>query len=441
MSEEPQPLRLNPRPPPAEGPPPAPGDPGAPPPPQAPGAGPADGTGRLRLRPRLSAPDDAGAKSAAAPAMAAPPPPPPAAPPIEEPIVAAAEPEPEEAPAFKLRPKGAAPAARAPVAPPPPPAGAPLPPVPLPVEAVPVPEPPMERSSTSMPPMSILAAPLPPQPGAVAEAPAPPGSAPRLSLGPTPVKPPVVPGKPPASVGTIRRVADFLPKIGGKKAVVKPGKPSAVLRKRSALSPMAKAGLTVVAVAVGVGGFYSYRIFFPAPTPDVRIKHLAIAKPLAPVETKKPAADAAAAKPTAAPGQAAEKAGATGADQHEKDQAKADSQAPGQDAPTPTPTQPPDPGVVESVLGDNKVSQDVRVGSTPIDAGRSASPAFRSFVAGAVIGGVYQGTPSRALVNGTIVREGQTVDSALGIAFERIDANRKIIFFKDYTGAEVSKGY
>ena len=31
------------------------------------------------------------------------------------------------------------------------------------------------------------------------------------------------------------------------------------------------------------------------------------------------------------------------------------------------------------------------------------------------------------------------MDSALGIAFERIDADKKMIYFKDDTGAEVSK--
>ena len=33
------------------------------------------------------------------------------------------------------------------------------------------------------------------------------------------------------------------------------------------------------------------------------------------------------------------------------------------------------------------------------------------------------------------------VDSELGIAFDRIDADKKVIYFKDATGAEVSKNY
>jgi hypothetical protein len=62
-------------------------------------------------------------------------------------------------------------------------------------------------------------------------------------------------------------------------------------------------------------------------------------------------------------------------------------------------------------------------------------------VASALVTGVFQGSPSRAMINGTVVREGQVVNSALGVVFERIDAPRKMIYFKDYTGAEVSKNY
>src|ERR1017187_9207620 len=442
MSDEPEPLRLKPRPPPPAGSPPATEAPGALPPPQAPGAVQAEGLGRLRLRPRLNVPDDAAAApeaGAAAPAPFAPaPPPPPPSPamaPLEEPV-AAADPEPAEAPIFKLRPKGVPAPSKAPAGglpPPPAPAGAPPPPLPRAAEGEPMTEPPPERSSSSMPPMSILAAPLSPPPGALAEAPAPPGAIPRLSVG-------TAQGKPPVAMGPLRRVAGFLPKVGGKPPVVKPGKTAAVLRKRAALSPMAKAGLTVVAIAIGVGGFYSYRIFFPPETQDVKIKRPAVTKPIVPAEIKKPSESPS--KVAVVPGQPVDKGHVAVPGQHDRDQAKLDAPASGQDAPTPTPPPPaPDITVVESVLGDTSVSKDVKEGSTPIDAGRDASPAFRTFVAGSVIGGVYQGVPSRALINGTIVREGQTVDGSLGIAFERIDAANKVIYFKDYTGAEVSKNY
>jgi len=297
--------------------------------------------------------------------------------------------------------------------------------------------PPLEHSVPSMPPMppmSILAAPLPPAPGAFAEAPAPPGSIPRLSLANPQDKPP-----PPK--GALGRLAEKLPKIGGKPVVgkpvvAKPGKTAPVLRRRAALSPVAKAGLTFVILAIGVGGFYSFRIFFPEQPPDVRIRLPGLVKPITPADLKKSAADALA-KAVAAPGQLIDKGQSAIAAQREQEQAKLDALA-GQEEPTPTaaPT-----GPSQTVMGNTSISSDVKVGNTPIDAGPAASAAFRAFVASANVGGVYQGIPAKALINGSIVREGQVVDGALGVAFERIDAVKKVIYFKDYTGAVVSKNY
>ncbi|HXQ81716.1 MAG TPA: hypothetical protein VN775_10405 [Opitutaceae bacterium] len=410
----------------------------APPPAPATGAGQGDGTSRLRLRPRLNLPSDAPTQ-AATEAVGAPPPPPIAGFPIPEPD-AAADPELEEIPRFKLRPKAAAappaiadapppPEALAGAPPPPPPpsfakapaprpqAFADAPPPPLPKEGGSVPPlPPPGRPSQSMPPMSILTAAPPPPPGSVAEPPAPPGTIPRLSLSTAQDK--ALP-KGPQAAG-----ADVLQKIGGK-PVVKPGKTAAVLRKRPALSPVAKVGLTVVVIALAVGAFYSYRIFFPAPSQEMKIKLPAVAKPIAPADLKQSAQDALS---KANKGQNAT-AG----------QSKADASVSSQQVATPTPI--PTSGAVESVMGESNISKDVRVSSTPIDAELAASAAFRSFVANATIGGVFQGIPSRALINGTVVREGQVVDSALGIAFERVDPDKKIIYFKDYNGAVVSKGY
>jgi hypothetical protein len=89
----------------------------------------------------------------------------------------------------------------------------------------------------------------------------------------------------------------------------------------------------------------------------------------------------------------------------------------------------------------SNLTSDVKVNSTRIEAAPAASAAFRTYVASANIGGVFQGTPSRALINGTIWREGQMVESVLQITFDRIDSVNKVIYFKDSTGAEVSKSY
>lgn len=254
-----------------------------------------------------------------------------------------------------------------------------------------------------MPPMSVLSAPPPPPPGTAAEPPVP-GGVPKLSLaapGATPAsaKPPVKPGL------NIKVAAEALIKVGGK-PVVKPGKPD-VLRKRAALSPVAKAGVAVLVVAFAIGGLYSYRIFFPAPSKEIKI-----APP-----TPKP-------KPTPTP---------VKVDAAPKVVPKVDTVA---EVPTPTPT----PAVAE-VMAQTTITSDVKVNSTRIEAAPQASPAFRTFVAGASIGGVFQGTPSRALINGSIVREGMVVESALGITFDKIDAVNKVIYFKDTSGAVCSKNY
>jgi hypothetical protein len=285
-----------------------------------------------------------------------------------------------------------------------------------------------------MPPMSILAAPLPPPPplvGTGVPPPAPPAPVPRLSLSATPPPPT---DKPPElkQGGALGRFAAKLPKIGGKQAGKPPApkapgtrspiaKPGKVLRRRSALGPVAKIGLLAVVLCLCVGAYFSYRIFGPEESANVRLR---LPKP---GDIHRAAPDGppkVVTLPSPLPAQA-----------------KADDDT-DEDKPVPSPTPTPVPsGPNQIVMGDTKVSSDVRVDSTPLDVAPSASAAFRSYVANAVIGGVFQGRPARALINGTIVREGQIVNSALGIAFERINSPRKMIYFKDYTGAEVSKNY
>jgi len=57
------------------------------------------------------------------------------------------------------------------------------------------------------------------------------------------------------------------------------------------------------------------------------------------------------------------------------------------------------------------------------------------------ISGVFQGAPPRALIDGRTVRAGEVVNAALGITFERIDAPRKLIVFRDRSGATVMRRY
>jgi hypothetical protein len=251
-----------------------------------------------------------------------------------------------------------------------------------------------------------------------------------LSLGKGLEKP-----SPAPKAGLHIKVASDAPiKVGGK-PVVKPGKGS-ILRKRAALGPVAKAGVAIVVVAIAIGGVFSYRIFFPSPSRVVAIKLPPVAKSVAKTDVGATAASLLK-KVTAEPGKLIDKGQNVLTSHREEEQAKIDAAIAGQDAPTPTPT----PVVSVSVMAVSQLATDVKVNSTHLDAAPAASADFRTFVASASIGGVFQGTPSRALVNGVIVREGQVVSNTLGIAFDRIDSEKKIIYFKDATGAEVSKSY
>ena len=215
-------------------------------------------------------------------------------------------------------------------------------------------------------------------------------------------------------------------KPGSVKPPVKMGKAASVLRKRPTLSPIAKAGVGVLVLAIAVGGFFSYRIFFPAPSQVVVIKSPPIAKP-------KPPDPSLASKVANTPSKLIDSGQNAIAAKRAAEQAKLDAMANLQDAPTPVPT--------ETELIQSTLTKDVKVNNTPVSSNLTATAAFKAFVADAAIGGVFQGKPSKALINGRIAREGQVVDSELGIVFDRIDAEHKVIFFKDATGAEVSKNY
>jgi len=272
--------------------------------------------------------------------------------------------------------------------------------------------------------MSVLSAPPPPAPGGAPEPPPAPGGVPRLSLSTPHDK---APAPPPAKGGlNLKVAAEAAIKGGGKPPVVKPGKLGSVLRKRAALGPVAKAGVAIVVVAFVVAGIFFYRIFFPAPTKDVPVKLQIVVRP---TPSKEDAA-ALAAKAAADAAKLAQDAAA----KRKADQAKAEAEAEAQNEPTPTPA-------TESIMAMSNLTNDVKVNNTHLDAAPAANPAFRAFVAGASIGGVFQGKPARALINGTIVREGQVVEGALEITFDRIDSVQKIIYFKDSSGAEVSKSY
>lgn len=70
-----------------------------------------------------------------------------------------------------------------------------------------------------------------------------------------------------------------------------------------------------------------------------------------------------------------------------------------------------------------------------------ASPAFRAFVGQIRINGVFQGSPARALLNGHTYREGALIDPSLGIYFDHVVSEKKLIVFRDSNGAIVQRKY
>jgi hypothetical protein len=69
------------------------------------------------------------------------------------------------------------------------------------------------------------------------------------------------------------------------------------------------------------------------------------------------------------------------------------------------------------------------------------TPAFRAFVINLRVSGVFQGEPGRALLNGKTIRVGEMVDAQKGIRLTRLEADRKMLYFEDPTGAEMGRRY
>jgi hypothetical protein len=107
---------------------------------------------------------------------------------------------------------------------------------------------------------------------------------------------------------------------------------------------------------------------------------------------------------------------------------------------TPTPKTKPHSGEVTTKVTTG-LAPGVTATTDSVQAEVEASQAFRTFVADAKVTGVFQGTPSRAFINGRLVRAGEVVDSSLGVRFDSVDSNTKTIVFKDASGAKVSKRY
>jgi hypothetical protein len=203
------------------------------------------------------------------------------------------------------------------------------------------------------------------------------------------------------------------------------------------------AGMGLAALLVLGGGFFAYTKFFkaePPPAPPPVAKKTPppapnAADPAQPGPTPSDTLNAAA----KAPVNAVNKAQDVVAQRNATDQAKADSILdPAAQKVAVAPKATPAPAKKESTttsLGGGVTA------TTELEVAAEATPAFRGFVANAKVSGVFQGNPPRAFINGKLTRAGETVDSGLGIVFDTIDAEKKLIMFKDRTGATVARKY
>jgi hypothetical protein len=189
-------------------------------------------------------------------------------------------------------------------------------------------------------------------------------------------------------------------------------------------------------LVVFAGGLYlAYSYFFTeeAPAPAVN------KSPAAPVAAKVPAT------PTPAPAPQAPAASSPVARARETTESRAmavaETTAPVAAATTEAPAAAPAPKAAETATARTTIAKGVTATTTLEQAAADASVEFRTFVANAKISGVFQGTPARAVINGRLSRSGETIDTPLGIVFDRIDADRRHIVFRDRTGATVTRRY
>jgi hypothetical protein len=241
--------------------------------------------------------------------------------------------------------------------------------------------------------------------------------------------------------------------------------PSAIARKKRAVLVMA--GLAAVLVLGGVA-FFAYKSFLaPQPPPPPVVK----APAPAPAATKAPVV--AAAPPVAQPASPAPATPAAGAPaslsntlntiahvpakaigkaqdaieaRRASGQTRVDPALGGKELADKPAVAPPSGSATpaakpKTASARTAISKGVSATTELEMASGDASAEFRSFVANAKISGVFQGTPARVMINGRLVRTGETVEANLGIIFEGVDSAKRHLLFKDRSGAVVTHKY
>jgi hypothetical protein len=115
----------------------------------------------------------------------------------------------------------------------------------------------------------------------------------------------------------------------------------------------------------------------------------------------------------------------------------------------PTTTLPDTGGAPVTPAPDATVSDPLPVGPVPASPPLAPadlpppepSAAFLAWVSDLSVTGVFQGSPARALINGRTVREGEEIDAALGIVFDGVNPDDKVLIFREPSGATVGRRY
>jgi hypothetical protein len=191
-----------------------------------------------------------------------------------------------------------------------------------------------------------------------------------------------------------------------------PAPPVRAGRKRVLVLGGALAGV----LALGVGGFFAFSYFTTPEPPPLPKKAAPAAKAPAPV----PPAAAPASGPIAQT--KATLAPVNGARADATNEVVAASAAPS--GPAPTAAAPTTAAALTPAAPS---------GPPP------ANPAFREWVKTLKISGVRGGSTPRVFIERTAYGPGDLVNPALGITFEGYDAERRVLLFKDKTGATVER--
>ena len=215
----------------------------------------------------------------------------------------------------------------------------------------------------------------------------------------------------------------------------------------------------VALLVLAGGGYFAYTHFMPASTPPAPVTKPAPAAQSAPVK-KAPAATPPNPAPTPsdtlnqlahAPKQAINKAQEAIDARRASGQSRVDSALVGEDAPekplaeaqSAASKQAPRPAASRPSpvpATSSKIAPGVAA-TAQVEAAAEATAPFRSFVANAKVSGVFQGPPTRAMINGRLTRAGEIVDTTLGITFNGVDSTNRQLIFQDQSGGTVSRRF